>query len=131
MSGSLLKNLRTFTSLCGQEAFPNVVIATTMWSEAVKKIGVKREDELNGEFWKGLLDEGIRTARFDNTPESAWVITDSILQKNHCPTLRIQKELADGTRRVEETEAGNFANQEAPKVQKTLFGKIRRFFRGR
>ena len=30
MSGSVLKNLKLFASLCGMEAMPNVIIATTM-----------------------------------------------------------------------------------------------------
>jgi len=42
MSGSVLKNLRMFTSLCGEQAMPNVILATTMWSKVDTKEGMDR-----------------------------------------------------------------------------------------
>ena len=71
MTGTLLKNLQIFTSLCGQKAMPNVVIATTMWGKVEKREGEEREEELKSDFWRDMLANGCRTERFENSYESA------------------------------------------------------------
>src|SRR5882762_770031 len=71
---SLLKNLKLFSRLCGQEAMPNVVIATTMWDVIKEERGAVREADLRKNFWMDMLAEGCSTARFDNTYETAWNI---------------------------------------------------------
>jgi len=78
MTGSLLKSLKIFTNLCGQEVMPNVVIATTMWGEVKTEHGERREKELKDTFWKDLLDRGCRVERFEDTYESAWFVIDHL-----------------------------------------------------
>jgi len=51
---------------------PKVVLVTSMWDEAKQDVGERREEELKTTFWKEMLDAGCRTARFENTPGSAW-----------------------------------------------------------
>jgi len=123
MTGSLLRNLRTFLSMCGRNAMPNVVIATTMWGKVDAGEGAKREEELKRDFWKE-----IRTERFENTYESAWRIVGSMMQKNTGTTLLIQIEMVDARTSVRKTKAGSHANHEAPQVSKGLMNKLRSFF---
>jgi hypothetical protein len=94
MAGSLLKNLRMFVSLCGQEAMPNVVIATTMWGEVRTENGERREKELKETFWKDLLDEGCRVERFEDTYESAWLIVDRLAMEDRAK-MRLTHEMVD------------------------------------
>jgi len=78
MSGSLLENLGLFTRLCGQEAMPNIVIATTMWGQIDKKKGLQRENELSKEYLGHMRDRGCRVERFEDTYDSAWHIIGSL-----------------------------------------------------
>ena len=106
MTGSALKNLEVFASLCGQKAMPHVILATTMWDELKdKNTGVQREKELKTDFWKGMLADGCRTERFDNTYESAWHIVGSLAKKDRAPVL-LQREIVDIQLRLNETQAG-------------------------
>jgi hypothetical protein len=78
MSGTLQKNLRMFRSVCGGDAMPNVVIATTMWSRVPDEEGAEREQSLMGVYWKEMIDEGCHVERFLDTRDSAWSIVDSL-----------------------------------------------------
>jgi len=130
MTGSLLKNLQTFASLCGHKAMPNVVIATTMWGKVGREEGTEREAELKREFWREMMADGCRTERFENTYESAWHIIGNISpQKDSGALLRIQKEMSDADRPLNRTRAGIYANKPTQKVsRKGLRSKFRRFF---
>ena len=71
MAGSLLKNLRMFISMCGQEAMPNVVLVMTIRGELRMDTGERREKELKETFWKEMLDNGCRVECFGDPYESA------------------------------------------------------------
>ena len=117
MTGSVLKNLQMFTSLCGKNAMPNVVIATTMWGKVSKEEGGEREEELKSDFWKDMLANGCRTERFENTYESAWRIIDRLVQKDPTQVL-LPCEIVDDDLRLNETKAGVTLNQELEKLIK-------------
>jgi len=80
MSGSLQKNLEMFRSLCGQEAMPNVVIATTMWRRIWGTEGEVREVSLKSKYWADMMAQGCRVERFQDTYESAWHIIGNLEQ---------------------------------------------------
>jgi hypothetical protein len=82
MTGALLENLQIFANFCGQKAMPNVVIATTMWDKVDEEEGNEREDELKRDFWTGMVADGCRTERFENTYDSAWRIIGSVVGKD-------------------------------------------------
>jgi len=128
MAGSLLNNLRMFTSLCGQEAMPNVILVTTMWNDVGEAIGTRREEELRNVFWKYLVRAGCGIERFGDTRESAWRIIGNIMQKNSRANLRLPKEMGDGGKTVHKTEAGTRANQVPTKVLNSLMAKFRGLF---
>jgi hypothetical protein len=76
MNGPVLKNLHVLPNLLGSKAMPNVVIATTMWSQVSQEEGIAREMALKSKFWNGMLAEGCRIERFTDTHISAWNIID-------------------------------------------------------
>jgi hypothetical protein len=95
MTGSMLRNLELFASLCGQKAMPNVVIATTMWGKVEKEEGEQREAELKSEFWAKMQADGCKTERFENTYDSAWHIIGRPAEKDGVRVLDNGQLLAD------------------------------------
>ena len=105
MSGSVCKNLEMFGRLCGDRAAERVRLVTTMWDKVNDtNTAENRVAQLEGNFWKPLIDAGARHRRFENTSESAWnIIRDAT---GDFSPLLIQEELVDVERRLNETAAG-------------------------
>jgi hypothetical protein len=105
MSGSAMKNLRIFSSLCGQKAMPYVIIVTTMWGYVPEELGVKREEELKRDVWKDMVADGCKIERFENTRSSAWRIIGGLADK---PGIQVQlsREIVDGRLGLTQTIAG-------------------------
>lgn len=100
-----------FGRLCGDNAARRVRLVTTMW-DTVKNTNTaeSRVKELEGTWWKPLIDEGACHRRFKNTSESAWdIIRDATGDPE---VLLIQEELVDAGRRLNETAAGNLLYSE-------------------
>jgi len=106
MTGSACDILRMFKDLCGANAAPNVIFATTMWSRVIEDEESRRETQLKEEYWKWFLDNGSGTARFLNTADSAWNIADSMIKKGRIDTLFVQEDMIRLRGRVNETRAG-------------------------
>ena len=103
---------RTMSESCSaQLVFPatgiykNVIFTTTMWDEIDQEEGEQREDELQKSYWSEMMRRGAGTARFDNTPASAWKIVSSIDFNERLP-LRLQTELVDEKKELLQTAAG-------------------------
>lgn len=113
MGGILLKNFRTFRSLCGEQTLRNVVIVTNMWGEVNPQLGEERERELStkDDFFKPALDKGAQMMRHYNTPESAQKIVRHLL-KNNPMALQIQREIVDEHRDVSQTAAAEEIERE-------------------
>jgi chromosome condensin MukBEF ATPase and DNA-binding subunit MukB len=125
MTGSVLKNLRMFTSLCGHGAMPNVTLATTMWDKVDKKEGNDREDELKRDFWNGMVADGCMTARFHRTYQSAWQIIGGLAEKDRARVL-VSRQIVKDRLRLNETEAGLALNKELEKLIKDRKNAARR-----
>jgi hypothetical protein len=96
-----------FQKLCGDNALQNIVLVITMWDDVDEELGSQRENELEKNYWKGMLNEGSKTSRHLKTPESAWAILDNFLQPAHQrQALQLQKEMVDLQRQLNETKAG-------------------------
>jgi len=117
MAGTPHRNLRMFGELCGDQAVKKVVLVTTMWDKIQRDpgTGVRRENELFENYWKTMINYGASTARFSNTPDSAWKIVDLILKVHETEVLLLQEELVDLRRSLNETQAG-----------KTLYSDLQR-----
>lgn len=106
MSGSVCKNLDMFARLCGDKAAGGVRLVTTMWDKAKnRELAESRVSQLEGNFWKPLIDAGARHKRFDeNSSRCAWEITDDLTGGTEA--LLLQEELVDAARKLNETTAG-------------------------
>jgi len=100
-----MKNLRIFSSLCGQMAMPNVVIVTTMWRNIPEELGIRREEELKRDVWKDMVAGGCRTERFQDTHKSTWGIIGSLADKAPIQ-VQLSKDIVDGRLNIKETIAG-------------------------
>lgn len=127
MSGAAMKNLRLFSSLCGQKVMPHVVVVTTMWGKVNREEAVKWEDVLKQEVWQDKLGKGYSVSRFEDTYASAWDIIGSLTQKNSGMTLLIQEEMTLG-KPLDQTRAGIDVNTATEIVPKSLLRKIRSGF---
>ncbi|PPR01820.1 hypothetical protein CVT24_001684 [Panaeolus cyanescens] len=84
MSGSKRRAIRIFKSLLGPGAVNGRVnIITTMWNQIPGAKGMaaamERYQELQNEFWKDEIEDGLGVRRFEGTPQSAlWIFTQLV-----------------------------------------------------
>ena len=90
-------------SLCGQEAMPNVVIATTMWSEVRQERREQWEAELIKNFWKDLVNGECTVMRFEDTYDSAWHIVDC--HERDRANVQLSQEIVERHLKLKQTEA--------------------------
>ncbi|PUU81476.1 hypothetical protein B9Z19DRAFT_1062608 [Tuber borchii] len=111
MEGSILKNLRTLQSLCGQEALENVLLTTTQWSRVNWVEGEFRENRLRiREFWGGLIEKGATLQRFAGTRASGLELIHKLMLNKPKP-LHIQNQMVKQHMTLFETDAGKCINE--------------------
>ncbi|KAG6829871.1 hypothetical protein H0H92_003215 [Tricholoma furcatifolium] len=99
------RNLHLFEKLCGQAAAKKVVFATTMWDKVTQEKAVRREQQLQGDMWREMIERGSTMHRVE-TSDAARAIIDFLVEKNDCHPIKIQREMVDGNKLVAETRAG-------------------------
>jgi hypothetical protein len=127
MSGSAMKNLRLFKSLCGRKAMLNIAIVTTMWGIVGEKVGNAREKDLRRDVWNDMVHDGCAIERFEDTYESAWDIVDRLdngLQAN----VLLPRELLDDQLSLNKTTAGNYIRTRKEEVPDSLVERLLRGF---
>lgn len=114
LRGSALRNLFMFKKLCGPECLRGIVLATTMWGLVNPEDGVKRENQLRStdDFWGEMEKGGSRVMRHLRTKESAMAILGVIIQHGHPMLLKIQDEMINEGRGLEDTGAGIKVNED-------------------
>ena len=111
MEGSIIKNLRTLQSLCGQEALENVLLTTTQWSRVNWVEGEFRENRLRvRELWGGLIEKGATLQRFTDTRESGLELIHRLMLNKPKP-LHIQNQMVKEQMTLLETDAGKCINE--------------------
>ncbi|KAG6373445.1 P-loop containing nucleoside triphosphate hydrolase protein [Boletus reticuloceps] len=97
VGGSARRDFRMFQELCGEEAYPNVIIVTNMWGTVTAEDGNDRERELATKdiFFKLILDQRAKMLRHDHTKQSAHQIIQNLIDKETV-VLQIQRELGEG-----------------------------------
>jgi hypothetical protein len=106
MQSSAQRYFDMFKRLCGERSLPNVTLLTTMWGDLKEKgVGYRRDRQLRDEFWKSMSAKGAEIDMYDGSKEMAEAIVCDIMQKQPI-TLKIQRELVDEGKRLEETAAG-------------------------
>jgi hypothetical protein len=96
-----------------------------MWDDVDLEIGEQREQELQDNYWKPMIDRGSTVKRFLYTPTSAFDILRPILTPvNETNNLRLQKEMNYLGLKLKETAAGRVLAMQladlVPKQQKLL-----------
>ncbi|KAJ4425108.1 hypothetical protein N0V82_000163 [Gnomoniopsis sp. IMI 355080] len=99
------KNLDMFRKLTGEKNLKNVILATSMWDKVTFDEGVRREEELKTKFWRLLTVMGAKTARHEDTAESAREIA-SMLLGNKPFYLQLQEEMGKDNKALRDTAAG-------------------------
>lgn len=105
MRGSSLKNLAMFRKLCGTSSLANVVFLTTKWDMVSVSDGNRREAQLISDHLQLELASGARTARHNNTRESAVDALRMVLGHEGV-ALQLQKQLVDEGMALQNTDAG-------------------------
>jgi hypothetical protein len=104
--GSARDNLHMFQKLCGDDFYPNVVLATNFWTCVDADTGARREAELRDkpEFWGDMVQQGSWVVRLPDEREAAVeLLMELAWQKRRL--LRIQREIVDQGRDVMDTDA--------------------------
>jgi hypothetical protein len=109
MQGSALRNFTVFKKLCGEDCFRSVFLCTTFWDMFKRNPGIAeaREAELKTkeEFWGGMISRGSKVCRVPNNQESARQLLCAMVQGKSL-TLKIQRELVDEEKKLDDTAAG-------------------------
>jgi hypothetical protein len=115
MQGTALSNMNMFRRLCGSDCFPNVLLATSFWSEVDPTEGARREQELceTDEFWGQLVKKGSRVVRIglDDKADQRLLLR---LAQNKKVIFQAQQEMLDGRQNCE-TSAAQEANANLPR----------------
>jgi hypothetical protein len=113
MQGTAKRNLFMFQKLCGDRCFPQIALATTMWTMVPPDMGTERERELidTEDFWGYMYQRGSQILRHHNNQDrsSALAILDAVIRRRKKVTLQIQREMKDGLE-LDETDAGKQLN---------------------
>ncbi|KAL7270429.1 hypothetical protein RUND412_006868 [Rhizina undulata] len=106
VTGSAMKNLKMFRTLCGENNMKNVVLATSMWGNVSEREGLQREKELTstGKFWGGMIAMGARYFRWNETKESATEIASQIVHM--APIVLLLQEELKKNHSLAQTSAG-------------------------
>ncbi|KAF8064967.1 P-loop containing nucleoside triphosphate hydrolase protein [Lyophyllum atratum] len=128
MMGTARKNLDMFNKLCGPNAAPNIILATTKWSEVKEEVGSRREEQLRATHWKDMISHGSRMSRFEASQQSAEGIVSLILGREPVDVAQIQQELVEMDEFLSDTEAGRtlrYTLKELLEVQKQKAARLR------
>jgi hypothetical protein len=131
MGGSAVKNLNIFQKMCGQGAFPSIMLVSTMWEELRPEnggtsVGERREAELrsNDRFWGTMVKRGSRVARHNGTSGSAQAILSQMVDQKKV-VLEIQRQMVDHNFPLVKTVAGEFLDQEFTEARKQQEEELR------
>ncbi|KAH8750694.1 P-loop containing nucleoside triphosphate hydrolase protein [Hyaloscypha sp. PMI_1271] len=118
LGGSSSRSLRMLKEICGQDAYKNIVLATTFWDQVGEADGKAREKELLEEdsFWKKLIAEGARTIRMSRNKEAGKRLLEDMGTKATA-ILKIQKEMVEDGKSFEETTAATEIDREMTKLK--------------
>jgi len=124
MSGSATRYFEMFQRLVGEKNLAHVVLMTTMWGELVDPgIGLRRETQLRNEFWNRMESKGSHIRSFDGSRGMAQALVCRMMRKEPI-VLRIQEELVDEEKRLDETEAGRYLLPKLEARMKESAGKL-------
>lgn len=114
---SAVKTFEICKRICGEDALKNVLLLTSRWDQVDEVTGAKREKQLREDFWSYMLHRGSNMSRYHGSRESAQSLVSQLLSKDNV-TLELQKELVDQNKRLNQTVAGSFVNDNLEGLKK-------------
>ena len=125
MSGPAAQNLKMLRFLCGDRALPNVVLATTRWTDPAQTQDFQEQQQRQVEliskpgYWGDLIHQGATPAHYDGTYASALSIISHL---EGCPpvVLDIQCQMVDDGYPLLQTAAGRYLDDDFLKREAEL-----------
>jgi len=121
VSGSCKKIMKVIQDIVGDDAYPRVVLASTMWQDLAGdppayEIAVQHEAELKDTeyFWGAMCRGGSKVMRWDGSRDLALAMVDlltSLQSKSGTIPLLIQREMVDSKLELSKTKAGQTMHQ--------------------
>ncbi|KIW10600.1 hypothetical protein PV08_11564 [Exophiala spinifera] len=121
--GASMLNQRLWRRICGKDALPHVVLATTFWDQIDEVLGAERESELANkeDIWGSWIEKGSVLFR-QRDRDSAEQIINMFARKRSggqgTMILTLQKELVDEGKSLDRTSAGAELQVRLEAVQK-------------
>ena len=134
MAGTAFNNLRMFKKLCGENFYPRVSLCTTFWDTVHRKDAERREAELieTDEFWGRMFERGSKVYRHSGDRNSAIDILKSIIrhrkdekERNAPSYVRVQREMAEENKTLDETSAGQEVNAKILEERKKFENELK------
>lgn len=107
--GSAKRALRIVKKICGEEAYPIILLGSSMWDkETDLDLARAREEELikNHELWGDMIAAGSKSFKFFNDQRSALEACDYIIHQGKRKTLALQNQMIDERKSLDKTDAG-------------------------
>lgn len=110
--GSHRRGLEIFKALIGEEAYPGVVMTSSMWNRAKPAEAEARQGQLTGTTgsWGDLVAGGARVMKLGSNPQQARNIVQHFIDQDLVMKLSIQHQLLDLQLELRQTDAGKVLN---------------------
>ncbi|KAF4541593.1 uncharacterized protein LTHEOB_8588 [Lasiodiplodia theobromae] len=110
--GSHRRGLDMFKALIGEEAYPGVVMASSMWNRAKPSEAEARQGQLTGMTgcWGDLIAGGARVMKLGSNAQQARNIVQHFIDQDLVMKLSIQHQLLDLQLELRQTDAGKVLN---------------------
>lgn len=112
VTGSSMRSLTMFKNLLGDDAYKNVMLATTRWEVVDPQVGDHREKDLveKSKYWGLMKQKGCSIQRYDNSKRSAMKLINYFVERQKPKFVcEVQKEMVDRGKDLVDTAAGKEA----------------------
>ncbi|KAH8734131.1 hypothetical protein BGZ61DRAFT_491554 [Ilyonectria robusta] len=121
--GSAVKTFEIFKRICGETALPNVLLTTTRWHEVDEPTEASRERQLRDDFWAYMVGRGSLMSRFHGDRTSAVALISQLVIKEPI-VLRLQHEMINEGKKLDETEAGSYVSDGLGEIRKQYLQQL-------
>ena len=115
-SRAAVKTFDIFKGICGQDALKNVLLVTSRWDAIQESVGAERERQLREKFWAYMVTNGSNMSRFQGDRDSAIALVSQLTSKDKV-VLRLQRELVDEGKPLDNTVAGAYVSDSLDKLK--------------
>jgi len=127
--GAALKSINILQKMCGEEAFPNITVVTTMWNQQEQTAeggdkGIERENQLMQTFFASMVQRGTQFRRHHGDRDNAEAIVSELVLRNQTVVLDLQKQMDRGLA-LSDTPVGQLVEQEQKEQQRRYEQEIR------